>query len=183
MHTKLSTKIIKKIILTCSLLLSPLSAQVDVSKGLEDLSLKGATGGYYTGAEWSSSMLKGKTTMLMYVDPDEKNKGEVFKLTIESFERDLDFDKFQIVVIINLKATWKPNAIIKSLMKSKLTDYPKRIYVLDNDSVLVKEWGLKNDEYNTLVINKQAEVIYSHSGEWKKSDINKINSLIRLEVK
>ena len=119
----------------------------------------------------------------MYVDPDEKDKGEVFKSTIESFERDLDFNKFQIVVILNLKATWKPNFLIESLMKSKLIDYPKRIYVLDKDSVLVKKWGLKNNEYNTLLINEQVKAIYSHSGEWKNNDISKINSLIRAEIK
>jgi hypothetical protein len=184
MHTKISINTLKKVILTCGLLFSPLSAQVDTSKSLEEVIIQGDDGGYYnTGDAWNSSMLKGKTTMLMYVDPDEKNKGEVFKPTIESFEKDLDFNKFQIVVIINLKATWKPNALIESLMKSKLTDYPKRIYVLDKDSVLVKKWGLTNDEYNTLVINKQAKVIYSHSGEWKKDEISKINSLIRSEVK
>jgi len=184
MHTKISPNTLKKIILTCSLLLSSLSAQVDTSKGLKEVTLQGADGGYYnTNATWSSSMLKGKTTMLMYVDPDEKNKGEIFKPTIEAFERDLDFNKFQIVVILNLKATWKPNLLIESLMKSKLTDYPKRIYVLDKDSILVNKWGLKNDEYNTLVINKQEKVIYSHSGEWTNNDISKINSLIRAEVK
>ena len=182
MHTKISTNTLKKIILTCSLLLSPLFAQVDASKSLEDVTISDDDGGYYVGGAWSSSMLKGKITMLMYVDPDEKNKGEVFKTTIESFERDLDFNKFQILVILNLKATWKPNVIIESLMKSKITDYPKRMYVLDKNSILVKRWGLKNDEYNTLVINEQAKVIYSHSGKWQNSDISKINSLIRLEV-
>jgi len=184
MNTKISTDTLKKIILTCSLLLSPLSAQVDMSKSLEEVTIQGYTGGYYnTDTAWSSSMLKGKTTMLMYVDPDKKNKGEIFKPTIEAFERDLDFNKFQIVVILNLKATWKPNLLIESLMKSKLVDYPKRIYVLDKDSVLVKKWGLKNDAYNTLVINEQVKVIYSHSGEWKNNDISKINSLIRAEIK
>ena len=184
MNTQISTNTLKKIILTCSLLLSPLFAEVDTSKSLEEVTLQGNDGGYYnTDATWNSSMLKGKTTMLMYVDPDEKNKGEVFKSTIESFERDLDFNKFQIVVILNLKATWKPNVLIESLMKSKLTDYPKRIYVLDKDSILVKRWGLQNDEYNTLVINDKAKVIYSHLGEWKNDEISKINSLIRAEIK
>lgn len=119
----------------------------------------------------------------MYVDPDEKNKGEVFKPTIEAFERDLDFDKFQILVILNLNATWKPDFVIRSLMKSKLTDYPKRTYILDTNSVLVKEWGLTDNEYNTLVINDESKVIYSHSGRWKEGEIDKINVLIRSEVK
>jgi len=173
----------KKIIALLTLAAVSLFAEVDTKQPLTPVILEGDNGSYYTGETWDSSMLQGKTTMLMYVDPDEKSKGEVFKPTIEAFEKDLDFDKFQILVILNLNATWKPDFLIKSLMKSKLTDYPKRTYILDTDSVLVKKWGVTDNEYNTLVINDKSQVIYSHSGEWKEGEIDKINLLIRSEVK
>lgn len=174
----------KKIILSLSVLFSSLFAEVSVGSQLSALSLQGDTGGYVEkGMTWSSAMLHGKTTMLMYVDPDEKSKGEIFKPTIEAFERDLDFDKFQILVILNLKATWKPNTLINTLVKNKMKDYPKRIYVLDKESVLVKAWDLKDEAYNTLLIDEKAKVIYSHSGEWKKGEIKEIDTLIRKRVK
>ena len=173
----------KKTIVLLTLAVASLFAEVDMETPLTAVTLEGDNGSYYTGEAWDSSMLQGKTTMLMYVDPDEKNKGEVFKPTIEAFERDLDFNKFQILVILNLNATWKPDFVIRSLMKSKLTDYPKRTYILDTNSVLVKEWGLTDNEYNTLVINDESKVIYSHSGRWKEGEIDKINVLIRSEVK
>ena len=173
----------KKIIALLTLAAVSLFAEVDTKQPLTPVILEGDNGSYYTGETWDSSMLQGKTTMLMYVDPDEKNKGEVFKPTIEAFEKDLDFSKFQILVILNLEATWKPNALIRSMMKSKLTDYPKRTYILDTNSVLVKEWGLTDNEYNTLVINKKGRVIYSHSGEWKEGEMDQIDLLIRSEIK
>ena len=173
----------KKTILLTVLTLTTLFAEVDMQKPLPTVTLEGDTGGYYNGDSWDSSLLKGKTTMLMYVDPDEKNKGELFKPTIEAFEKELDFSKFQILVILNLDATWKPNALIKKMMKSKITDYPKRTYILDNTSVLVKKWGLNDDEYNTLVINSEAKVIYSHSGEWTTDEMRQIDTLVRSEVK
>ncbi len=173
----------KNIFLILSLMISSLFAEVDMIKPLKNITIKGDDGGYVIGGDWNSSMLKGKTTMLMYVDPDEQPKGEIYKPTIEAFERDLDFNKFQILVILNLKATWKPDFLIKSLVKNKVGDYPKRIYILDKNSILVKSWGLADNEYNTLVLNKQAKVIYSHSGIWKDGEIDKINSLIRLETK
>ena len=119
----------------------------------------------------------------MYVDPDEKSKGEVFKPTIEAFEKDLDFDKFQILVILNLDATWKPDFVIRTMMKSKLTDYPKRIYILDTGSVLVKKWGLTDNAYNTVIINDKRKVIYSHSGEWEDGEMTQVDALVRSEVK
>jgi predicted transcriptional regulator len=173
----------KKTITLLTLAVASLFAEVDTQQALPAITLDGDNGSYYTGEAWDSSMLQGKTTMLMYVDPDEKSKGEIFKPTIEAFERELDFSKFQILVILNLEATWKPNALIRSMMKSKLTDYPKRTYILDTNSVLVKEWGLTDNEYNTLVVNGESKVIYSHSGEWKEGEMKQIDSLIRSEVK
>ena len=160
-----------------------LLAEVDMKQPLPPVTLEGYAGSHYNGDAWDSSILKGKTTMLMYVDPDEKNKGEIFKPTIEAFERDLDFSKFQIFVILNMDATWKPNILIEKMMKSKLTDYPKRTYILDYESVLVKQWGLNDNEYNTLIFNSDAKVIYSHSGEWNESEMTKIDTVVRSEVK
>jgi len=173
----------KKLILSGALLVSSLMAEVSMAEPLSPITLEGKKGGYYDGTTWNSSMLKGKTTMLMYVDPDEKGKGEVYKPTIEALEKDLDFNKFQILVILNLNATWKPNAVIEMLLKKKSKNYPKRIYVLDKDSILVKQWKLPDNEYNTLLINKESKVIYSHSGKWKEGEISKIDRLIRSEVK
>ena len=173
----------KKMILSCALLVSSLVAEVSMTEPLSAISLEGSKGGYHDGKAWNSSMLEGKTTMLMYVDPDEKSKGEVYKPTIEALEKDLDFNTFQILVILNLKATWKPNAVIEMLLKKKSKKYPKRIYVLDKDSVLVKKWNLPDNEYNTLVVDKSSKVIYSHSGKWKEGEMSKIDTFIRLHVK
>jgi len=173
----------KKLLLLLSLTAVTLFAEVSMDKPLPSLTLEGDNGGHYAGEAWNSSMLKGKTTMLMYVDPDERSKGEVFKPTIAGFEKDLDFSKFQIVVVINLNATWKPNAVIRKMMKSKVDEHPKRIYVLDVNSAFVKSWGLMDDEYNTIVINDNGQVIYNHSGEWKGDEMDKINTLVRSTVK
>jgi len=169
----------KKFLFLLSISLSSLFATVDTEKPLPTIVLEGDNGGYYSSEAWNSEMLKGKTTLLMYVDPDEKSKGEVFKPTIEAFEKELDFDKFQIVVIINLGATWKPDALIKTMMKSKITDYPKRTYVLDVHSTLVKGWNLPDDEYNTLVISKDGSVVYQHAGTWDKSQMKKVDNTVR----
>ncbi len=173
----------KKIILASLFAASGIYADVQLNKPLPHITLASNQGGYVNGKPWDSSMLKGKTTMLMYVDPDEKGKGEAFKPTIEMLEKKMNFKKFQILVILNLKATWKPSALIKKLTKGKLSDYPKRIYVFDNDTVLVNKWGLKNDAYNTLVIDTQMKPIYSHTGTWKEGEITKIYHLIQNHAK
>ncbi len=173
----------KKTLILSALLVLGLHADITLGKTLPQLTLDKGNGGYFTGGAWRSAMLKGKTTMLMYVDPDEKDKGEVFKPTIEKLEREMNFKKFQIVVVLNLGATWKPDFVIKKLSQSKLKDYPKRIYVFDKKSVLSKKWGLKNDAYNVVVIDKSMKPVYSHSGKWNKKEIKKIDAVIRSNSK
>ena len=172
----------KKTLLTLALTLTTLFGAVETSTPLPPLLLEGDQGGLYSGTAWSSEMLEGKTTLLLYVDPDERSKGEVFKPAIEAFERELDFDRFQILVILNLNATWKPDALIKKMMGSKIEEYPKRTYILDTKSALVKQWRLIDDEYNVLVIDKHSKVIFEHAGEWDGEQIDKIDRLIRSQT-
>ena len=106
-------KILPFLLMSLSLFANPA-----VNTTLANAVLYNTDGGYVKGGAWSSPMLEGKTTLLMYVDPDEKSKGEVFKPTIEAFEKKLDFSKFQILVILNLNATWKPNIIIEKLLRN-----------------------------------------------------------------
>ncbi len=173
----------KKILLLPILIAMGLNAEISIGQKLQHVTLSGKDGGYYSGKAWDSSMLKGKVTMLMYVDPDEQSKGESFKPTIEKLEREVNFKKFQILVVLNTGATWKPTMVIKKLMKNKLHDYPKRIYVFDNHSKLAKKWGLKNDAYNVVLVDKDMKPIYNHVGKWKKEEIKKIEKLILAKTK
>ena len=171
----------KRVVAISIVFLGLLSANVELNKPLPSVTLSGDSG-YYNGKEWSSNMLKGKTTMLMYVDPDEKYKGEEFKAYIEKMEKELDFNKFQILVVLNTGATWKPKFLIKKLMDNKLKKYPKRIYVFDNGSKLVKEWGLRDDEYNVVLIDKDLKPIYQHKGKWSKEDMENFYKLVKKQI-
>ena len=162
-----------------------LSAESPVltTKILPRISLEDDKGSYANGDRWDSAMLQGKITMLVYFDPDEKSKGEIFMPTLEAFERDLDYNHFQILLIVNLKATWIPDLLIKAAINSQVKSYPQRNYLFDNNSVLVKRWNLDDNEYNALVIDEESRVIYSHSGKWEEGEILIIDSLIRSHVK
>ncbi len=152
------------------------------TKILPRISLEDDKGSYANGDRWDSAMLQGKITMLVYFDPDEKSKGEIFMPTLEAFERDLDYKHFQILLIVNLKATWIPDLLIKAVINSQVKSYPQRNYLFDNNSVLVKRWNLNDNDYNTLVIDEESRVIYSHSGKWKEGEISIIDLLIRSHV-
>jgi len=150
---------------------------------LPHIILEGNNGSYANGKRWDSSILQGMITLLVYFDPDERDKGKIFMSTLEAFEKDLDFNQFQTILVVNLKATLIPGFLIKAAIKGQVKDHPKRNYIFDNNLVLVKNWELDNNEYNTLVINEESRVIYNHSGKWKEGEILIIDSLIRSHVR
>ncbi len=173
----------KKLLILPLIFAIGLHANITIGKKLPHVALDHKNGGYLSGKTWDSSMLKGKTTLLLYVDPDERDKGKNFNSTIKKLERDIDPKHFQIVAIMNLGATWKPKTLITKLMKSKMGDFPKRIIVVDNTSWLVKKWGLKNDEHDVLVLDKHTKILFSHSGKLNNDHIKKIDTLIRSQAK
>ncbi len=161
------------------LVLSAAQTSDSLIQNLPHIILEGKNGGYADGGKWDSSVLQGKITLLVYFDPDERDKGEVFMPTLEAFERDLDFRKFQTMLIVNLKSTRIPGFLIKSAIKRQSKDHPKRNYIFDAESVLVQNWGLADNEYITLVIDEKSRVVFYHTGRWKEDEIAVLASLVR----
>jgi len=172
------------LVVACAMSIIPLVflvAQPSVSPilNLSHIILDGKDGSYADGRRWDSSILQGKITLLVYFDPDERDKGEIFMPTLEAFERDLDFSKFQTMLIVDLESTFIPGFLIKAAIRGQIKDHPKRNYIFDDKSVLVQNWGLVENEYSTLIINEKSKVIFYHTGKWEEGEILILDSLIR----
>jgi hypothetical protein len=149
-------------------------AGLEMGQVPQQVELRDKRGERVQGGPWSSEELKGKVHVLFYVDPDKKdlNNEASEALNAEKFS----FEKFQSVAIINMAATWLPNFAISSALKEKQKRYPKTIYVRDYQKVLVKEWGLTDDQSNVLAFDKQGRLIFRKDG---KLDPKDIQTLIR----
>ena len=166
----------KKIFLIVTLMLTNLLA-LSVGEVPKDVTIEGDNGGLVAGGAWNSVVLKGKVDVIFYVDPDEKDVNEDFAeaLKKEKFNR----DSFQTVAIVNMAATWKPNLIIETILKSKQKKFPQAIYVKDKHKVLVKMWDLEDDSSDILVFDKSGKVLYSRAGKLDKAEIEKVLTLIK----
>ncbi|MBW1852734.1 MAG: transcriptional regulator, partial [Deltaproteobacteria bacterium] len=87
--------------------------------------------------------------------------------------------KFQSYGLINMDATWLPNFIISSSLEEKQKLYPTTIYVRDYDKVLVKEWGISDDNSDVLAFDKEGSLIFRKDGKLNAEDIQKLIKLIR----
>jgi len=117
------------------LLLAGSAMAVEMGKVPSSVSLSGENGGKVDGSVWSSKMLKGKVHIVFYVDPDKREENEALTKALK--KRHFDRSKYASVAIINLAATWLPNAILESKLKTKQKEFPDTIYVKDKKKVLV----------------------------------------------
>ncbi|EQB39551.1 hypothetical protein M947_06050 [Sulfurimonas hongkongensis] len=139
--------------------------------------IQGENGGLASsGAAWDSSTIKNKVYVMFYIDPDEKDTNVHFSNKLN--EKKYNKSNYGNIAIVNLAATWKPNLIIETLLKSKQEEFPDTIYVKDKKSILVKEWGLKDDASNILIFSKDSKLLFYKSGKMSEDDIKKAFNII-----
>ncbi len=139
--------------------------------------LEGERGERVTGGTWSSDELRGKVHVLFYADPDESdlNNAASEALSAENFDR----SQYGSVAVVNMAATWLPNAVIQVKLESKQEDYPNTTYVRDYQKVLVEEWGLADDSNDVLVFDRDGSVLFSVDGQLSEAQIQTMIGLIR----
>ena len=165
----------KKVLLSILLLCGVVDA-IEVGKVPPHVVISGKNGGEVKGSAWDSSMLKGKIYILFYVDPDKKDLNEHLSQTLKA--KNYPRDKVNSVAMVNLKATWLPNIVLESLLKSKQKEFPDTLFVKDKQKVMVKKWNLEDDNSDILIFNKQGELIYKKFGKVSKKETAKVIALI-----
>ena len=165
----------KKIVLGFLVLVGSAVA-VELGKTPSSIVLDGDNGGKTDGSAWNSNMLKGKVHILFYVDPDERKLNEPLIQALK--KRHFDREKYASVAMINLAATWLPNAILESKLKAKQKEFPDTIYVKDKKKVLVNKWGLSDNNSDILVFDKKGKLIYKKFGKLTDEEITSVLALI-----
>jgi len=148
----------------------------------KNITIEGENGGLVEdGSMWNSSMIKDKVYMMFYVDPDEKDTNSHYSAAL----KEKDYSKrgdFSSIAIINLAATWKPNFVIESILKSKQEEFPNTLYVKDKSSVLVHEWEVADDASNIIIFSKDGRVLFYKSGAMSEEDMQKSFKIIEENI-
>ena len=140
--------------------------------------LKDDLGGRLDGTQWSSEeLVSGKVIILFYVDPDESdlNNHVSDALKAENFP----LDKYGSVGVANMAATWLPNFAINIKLKSKQEKHKSTVYVKDLEKILVKKWGLNDDDSDVMLFGKDGKVLYSVDGKFTDSQVQDLISAVK----
>jgi predicted transcriptional regulator len=153
------------------------SAQIQDGSPLPTAGLSGEKGGKLDGTAWDHHEFLGKVHLIFYVDPDERKQGE-------QLEERLEGEKFpgndvHSSAVINMAATSMPNFMIGMTLSAKQKRYPHTTYAKDFSRQLVTSWGLADNAYNFIIINRKGQLAYLKTGQPTKDELSAIVSKIR----
>jgi len=153
---------------------------VNVGEVLSPVVLDKNNGNDSSDKAWHSESLRGKVHVLLYMDPDEGKGVMSFIDTLNS--KKYAKSKYSIVSIVNLAATWMPDAILQSKLSKKQKELQNTELVFDKTKYLVKEWQMKDDATNVLVLDKNMKVLYQKSGKLSEKDEKKILAIVEEHI-
>ena len=145
---------------------------VNVGELLPNITLDKVNGGDNAEQAWHSKSLYGKVHVLFYMDPDKRKEVMPFLDTLN--QKHFNEKKYSTVAIVNLAATWMPDAVLEILLSKKQQELDNTAFIFDKTKYLVKKWHLKDDASNVLVLNTQSKVIYRKSGKLSNKDVKEI---------
>lgn len=151
----------------------PLSAELPIGEIPPKIVLEGDLGGRLDGSAWNSEeLISGKVMVLFYVDPDESdlNNHVSDALKAENFP----LDKYGSLGVANMGATWLPNFAINIKLKSKQEKHKSTVYVKDLEKILVKKWGLNDDDSDVMLFGKDGKVLYSVDGKFTDTQVKEL---------
>lgn len=160
-------------VLLCCLIPTWLLAELPLGKQPPKVVLSKPEGGKVKdGSPWDTSKLTGRVNVIFYVDPDERTLNDA---AVEALRNDTTIDSkndnFSTNVVINMDATWLPNAFVGGLIEDSQEENPDTVYVFDYIEKLHKEWGIATDSYDIIVLDKEGKVVFSKDGELSSNDI------------
>ena len=167
----------RKIILITVLLGLNILHAVTIGQEVPNVTISGDDGGTLAEKAWKAHSMKGKVIAFFYVDPDVKDLNDALGVRLKAEK--LDKEIFQTVAVINLAATWMPNALIEIALKEKQKQFPNVLYVKDKSKLLVKKWDLEDDNSDVIILDKNGKCIYKHFGKLTEKENDKVIALIK----
>jgi predicted transcriptional regulator len=130
--------------------------------------------------EFTMNTWPGKVLQINYVDPDESELNEPFNDAVKKaadVDKILDRNFFKGMGIVDCKSTWKPDGLIRSIAGKKAKKFETTI-LFDYDGILQKDWGMPEDNYSVVIVDKNRIVRAVYVGKIPETDNQKIIDMI-----
>jgi len=133
-----------------------------------------------SGQEFTMNSWPGKVLQINYVDPDESDLNDSFNDAIDKasdIDKRINKDYFKGFGIVDTKSTWKPKGLVRIIAGNKAKKYDTTI-LFDYEAALQKSWGLPEDSYSVVIVDKNRVCRAIYKGKIPESENEKIVQLI-----
>jgi predicted transcriptional regulator len=130
--------------------------------------------------EFTMNSWAGKVLQVNYVDPDEKDLNEPYNEVIDKavkVDKRIDSVLFKGIGITDCKSTWLPNGAIRAIAGNKAKKF-KTTILFDYDAKLQDLWGLPEDNYSVVILDKNRTCRFIYKGKIPESENEKIIEMI-----
>lgn len=130
--------------------------------------------------EFTMDSWAGKVIQVNYVDPDESELNEPFNEAVNKavdVEKRISREYFKGFGVVDCKSTWKPNGLIRMIAGNKAKKFNTTI-LFDYDAKLQSLWGLPEDNYSVVILDRNRICRAMFVGKIPESDNEKIIQMI-----
>lgn len=119
-----------------------------------------------------------KVLAIFYTDPDVSDLNDPFADMLKA--ADLDESIYRGMGVANMKDTWLPNSVIRSIIRRKIEKYDATI-LTDPDHLLSKAWDLGDCDGQSIVIivDKQGRARYYKRGAMSAAEMESAFALVK----
>jgi predicted transcriptional regulator len=123
-----------------------------------------------------------KVISLFYTDPDVKDQNETFREQLKA--QKFDETRYRGMGVANLKDTWKPNFVIRKIIRGKIEKF-KSLILTDIDHTLRDKWKLGdcNEKDVVIIIGKDRKVKYIKAGPMSEPERKRALQLVAELIK
>lgn len=149
--------------------------KLEVGQAAPDWVFADATKKNFSMTNWA-----GKVMQINYVDPDEQDLNEPFNEIVDKavkVEKRIDSTYFKGIGIVDCKSTWKPNSLIRSIAGNKAKKF-KTTILFDYDAKLQTLWGLPEDNYTIVIVDKNRVCRALFKGKVPEGEVEKTIQMI-----
>jgi len=156
------------------LLLGSVTAQAaNVGDQLKNPTVRDANDGPATIPSFGNKVLA-----IFYTDPDVSDQNDPFADKLKAAK--LDETVYKGIGIANMKDTWLPNSVIRSIVRRKIEKYDATI-LTDPERLLVNAWSLGdcNDKSVVIIVDKKGKLQYLKKGPMYAKEMEDGMALVR----
>jgi predicted transcriptional regulator len=130
--------------------------------------------------EFTMNSWPGKVLQVNYVDPDNDDLNDPFNDAINKavdIDKIIDQDAFKGFGIVDLQSTKLPDGLVRAIAGRKAKKYDTTI-LFDYKGLLHEKWGMPNDSYTIVIVDKERVVRGVYKGKIADGDIPGIIEMI-----